>query len=307
MNEHSPAATANLSMMETVKKPSVVVGISTYNRADVLRKSIQSALDQSHHPLRVAVIDDASTDATPSLRPEFPAVSWERFATNQGYVRARNKMMLTAPEDYYVSLDDDAWFLAKDEIALAIDYLERHPNVAAVAFDIVSPDRPNSNNRGKKTSVALFIGCGHVLRLSLVKKLGGYGQFPGSYGVEEADFCLRLIDAGYAIVRLEGVHVWHDKSMVARDTERQLRSSVCNDLTLTIWRYPNELVLQVLAWKIMSNLLFAIRRGSVRASLLGMKDFVRSGRAAWRSRFPVRRTSIARFRSLNKEPMEVVE
>src|SRR4029079_8717640 len=150
-----------------------------------------------HRPLRVAVVDDASADATPSVRPEFPTVSWERFATNQGYVRARNKMMLSAPEDYYVSLDDDAWFLATDEIALAVDYLESHPKVAAVAFDILSPDRPDANGRGKKTLVALFIGCGHVFRLSLVKRLGGYGQFPGSYGVEEADLCLRLIDAGY--------------------------------------------------------------------------------------------------------------
>ena len=196
---------------------SVVVGLATHNRADVLRKAIGSALDQSFAPLRVAVIDDASSDETPSLRHEFKSVSWERWEQGHGYVRARNQMMLTAAENYYVSLDDDSWFIKGDEIAIAVDFLERHRQVAAVAFDILSPDRPNQISRGAQRLVATFIGCGHLLRLSVVKELGGYAEFPGAYGVEEKDLCLRLIDAGYQIVKLDGVHVWHDKSGLARD------------------------------------------------------------------------------------------
>ena len=82
---------------------------------------------------------------------------------------ARNKMMLTATEDYYVSLDDDSWFIRGDEIAIAVDYLERHPEAAAVAFDILAPDSPQPVPRGVRHSVGMFIGCGHVLRLSTVK------------------------------------------------------------------------------------------------------------------------------------------
>src|SRR5262249_51037374 len=145
---------------------SVVVGIATHNRVGELRKAIASALDQSHAPLRIAVIDDASSDQTPALCDEFRTVSWERWDQVQGYVRARNTMMLGAAEDYYVSLDDDSWFIRGDEIAIAIDFLERHPDTAAVAFDILSPDRPQPISRGPRQSVAMFIGCGHVLRLS---------------------------------------------------------------------------------------------------------------------------------------------
>jgi len=290
--------------MISAKSSSVVVGISTRNRVDVVRKAILSAIEQSHRPLRVAVIDDASTDDTPALQREFPSVSWERWDKRLGYVRARNKIMLTAPEDYYVSLDDDAWFLEGDEIGIAIDYLDSHPRVAAIAFDIVSPDQPERKSRGLKSQVGLFIGCGHVLRLSVVKALGGYTLFPAYYGSEERDLSLRLIDAGYEIVQLDGIHVWHDKATIARDVRPRHRAAVCNDLTLTVWRFPALVALPSLAWKIISHIKFSARHGLTRPCLEGIWDFTRTCRTAWRDRRPVRWASIARHRSLMRLPVE---
>jgi GT2 family glycosyltransferase len=285
--------------------PSVVVGLATHNRADVLRKAIGSALDQSFAPLRVAVIDDASSDETPSLRHEFKSVSWERWEQGHGYVRARNQMMLTAAENYYVSLDDDSWFIKGDEIAIAVDFLERHRQVAAVAFDILSPDRSNQISRGAQRLVATFIGCGHLLRLSVVKELGGYAEFPGAYGVEEKDLCLRLIDAGYQIVKLDGVHVWHDKSGLARDIRRQHCSGVCNDLAFTLRRVPIVILLPVLAWKVSSHMTFSVKAGLVRPCLEGLRNFIFAAAEIWRTRRPVRLASMARFRALTRSSPEV--
>jgi GT2 family glycosyltransferase len=279
-------------------RASVVVGIATRNRAEFLRKAIDRVFRQSQRPLRVAVVDDGSSDETPLLQREFASVSWERWESAQGYVRARNRMMLTADEDYYVSLDDDSWFVAGDEIAIAVDYLAQHPSVAAVAFDIISPDRRGEAPRGAKTPVAMFIGCGHVLRLSAVRELGGYAEFPGTYGVEEKDFCLRLIDAGYRIVKLDGVHVWHDKTSSARDAFEQHRSGVCNDLTLALRRIPAALVVAILAVKVARHLAFAIRNRLLGACLCGLGDFIRGAREAWRLRRPVRLSSFAQFCSL---------
>jgi len=284
---------------------SIVVGIATHNRPDVLRKAIGSALHQSFVPLRVAVIDDASSDETQTLCHDFKSVSWERWEQGRGYVRARNRMMMSAGEDYYVSLDDDSWFVQGDEIAIAVDFLDRHPNVAAVAFDILSPDRPQQVPRGARRSVAMFIGCGHILRLSTVKKLGGYTEFPGMYGAEEKDLCLRLIDAGYQIVKFDGVHVWHDKSSLARDIPRQHRSGVCNDLTLTLRRVPLAFLLPALAWKVPSHIAFALRTGLLRPCLRGFRDFVFAAAAVWRARHPVRLSSMVRFRALTRSPREV--
>jgi glycosyltransferase involved in cell wall biosynthesis len=283
----------------------VVVGIATHNRAGDLRKSIASALVQTHAPLRVAVIDDASSDETPALRDEFESISWERWEQKQGYVRARNKMMLTATEDYYVSLDDDSWFIRGDEIAIAVDFLERHPKAAAVAFDILSPDQQQPVSRGSQQLVAMFIGCGHVLRLSAVRALGGYAEFPGRYGAEEKDLCLRFIDAGYQIVKFDGVHVWHDKSSLARDIPWQHCSGVCNDLALTLRRVPLGFLLPMMAWKITSHIAFALRKGLLRPCLRGFRDFVMTAADVWRARAPVRLSSLAQYRTLTRSPREV--
>ena len=149
----------------------VLVGISTINRADILPKAIQSALAQSYPALKVGVVDDGSTDDTPAVAQRFPQVEWTRWNPNRGYVAARNHLMLGAEADYYVSLDDDAWFLQKDEIAIAVDILDKDPSIAAVAFDILSPDRPDVIPRAPMVASAMFIGCGHVLRLDVVRRI----------------------------------------------------------------------------------------------------------------------------------------
>ena len=82
-----------------------------------------------------------------------------------------------------------------------------------------------------------FIGRGQILRLSVLKQLGGYAKFPGSYGCEEKDLCLRIIDAGYEITVLPGVHVWHDYSPDGRN-ESQYLSGLHNDLAMVLWRAP---------------------------------------------------------------------
>jgi GT2 family glycosyltransferase len=208
--------------------------------------------------------------------------------------------MRNSDETYYASLDDDSWFLDGDELAVAIAFLERHPKVAALAFDILSPDRPGRKPRGAPSPTSLFIGCGHVLRLSVVKELGGYVEFPGAYGGEEKDLCLRAIDAGYQIVKIEGLHVWHDKTMRARDLAEQCRSVVCNDFVIVWRRAPLILLVPMLAWKLARHLLFAIRFNLLGASMRGIGDFVATARVTARSRAPIRIATVLRYRALSR-------
>src|SRR5207253_3029600 len=119
----------------------------------------------------------------------FPRVSWLSRDRPYGYVKNRNELMQNTAADYDVSLDDDAWFIDKDEIQVAVATMERNPAVAAVAFDILSPGRPAKAARSIATNVANFVGCGHMLRLSAVHEAGWYENMPGAYGAEEKDLC----------------------------------------------------------------------------------------------------------------------
>lgn len=282
----------------TGEAPSVLVGIATRNRAGELAKALASAQAQTYRPLRIAVIDDGSSDGTPALRSLFADVTWRRWDSRRGVVEARNTLMLTAIEDYYASLDDDAWFLDEDALAVAVDYLHAHAAVAAVAFDVLSPDRPERRGRTAAEPAAIFIGCGHVLRLSAVKTLGGYATFPGIYGGEEKDLCLRLIEAGHGIVNMPGLRVWHAKSGQARDLVAQHRSGVCNDLVMIWRRAPRGLLLPFLVWKLARHLWFAARFELLRPCLSGIADFIRVVSRSGGRRAPLRLATFLRYRVL---------
>lgn len=210
-------------------------------------------------------------------------------------------MMMTWLEaDYFVSLDDDAWFLRGDEIAAAIQLLKRLPEVAAVAFDILSPDRPDSRAREEPRPAAMFPGCGHVVRLKAARSVGLYEATPGSYGGEEKDLCLRLIDAGYEIVSLPGVHVWHEKTLLARDIPAQHRSGVCNDLAMTLRRTPVLILPVALVSKLYRHFMVSWQHRLVRPFFQGLGLFVRAFPAVWRSRMPVRMATLRTFMRLSR-------
>lgn len=276
--------------------PPVLLGITTRNRAQILGKAITSALAQDYPNLRVAVVDDASTDDTATLRAQFPDVHWRRHETVQGLMANRNELMRRAGFSYFVSLDDDAWFMRTDEISLAVARLEAKPATAGIAFDILSPDRSTPVERAPARSASMFIGCGHVLRLSAVREAGWYELSPGAYGSEEKDLSLRLADLSYPIELLPGVHVWHDKAWQDRDWFPLHRSGVCNELVMTLRRCPMPDLLLVLPLKVASFGWYWLRAPRfLTAGLAGLGDALRTFARTWTTRKPVRRATFWQF------------
>ncbi|HBB86423.1 MAG TPA: hypothetical protein DC047_02275 [Blastocatellia bacterium] len=274
----------------------VLIGITAHNRADLLSKAIESALAQDYANKEVAVFDDASTDETPLLRERFPQVKWFRNESPKGYLYARNRLMREANADLYFSLDDDAWFIAGDEISNGVSVMQANPEVAALAYDILSPDRPTPELRAAPRKTHVYIGCGHMLRLSAVAGVGYYTPNPGFYGGEEQDLCIRLLDQHHEIMYLPGVHVWHDKSASARNISAQHVSGVCNDLVFAFRRSPYPMLLWLLPGKIASHMRFALRHDFVKPCLQGIGMFFGKIPALMSTREPVSTGAFQEYR-----------
>lgn len=280
---------------------SAAVGIVTRNRAALLPKAIESALAQDGQIPRVYVVNDGSVDDTAGLASRFPSVEWINWPTSKGYVEARNYLMQTIDADYFVSLDDDAWFIKGDEVKTAVDYLGNNTRVAVAGFDILAPGNDRPNEISEPVASPTFIGCGHVIRISAVKRIGGYVPAPGGYGGEEKDLSLRLMDAGYQIVRMPGVHVWHDKSPIARDLPEQHRAGVCNDFVMTFRRTPILLLPFALLAKLYRHFQFARSHQLQRPFCSGVKLFVRWIPDLWHTRKPVRFSTLQKYLKLSRE------
>jgi GT2 family glycosyltransferase len=280
----------------------VLIGIVTRNRHRILPKAIESALRQRYLRIQVAVLDDGSEDDTPQLRSRYPAVRWIRWEQSRGYLEARNHLMRDYNADFYISLDDDAWFINEDEISIAMHHMEMNPRVAAAAFDILSADRAKPTPRSEPRPTHMFIGCGHILRTSAILECGFYVPAPGYYGSEEMDLCIRLLDRNWEIYFLPGVHVWHDKSTVARDIPAQYRSGVCNDLAFAARRCPFPLVLGVIPVKLINHVRFAVKNHLLKPFLAGLELFVSRMLFVLNSREPVRASTFVEFIRRSRKP-----
>src|SRR5438132_1010900 len=273
----------------------VCVGIVTHNRHEILPKAIESALGQTWKNKEVVVFDNGSTDATTGLQSKYPGVRWERSNQNIGYVNARNHLMTSSSAELFCSLDDDAWFTDGDDLSRVVRMFVEQPVLAAVALDILSPDKPLPSLRSSPVRAHMFIGCGHVVRLTAVREAGLYVENPGSYGSEEKDLSLRLLDKGFEILKTPGLHVWHEKSPISRDPLLQHRSGVCNDLAFALRRFPRPMIYWILPGKIISHLYFSVRHKLLLPCLEGLALFGRNFRTIAAARIPVRASTIREF------------
>ena len=104
-------------------KPVVSVILPTYNRKDLVAKSIQSVLDQTYRDFELIIIDDASTDGTEEVIKEFsdPRILFRKHTENKGGAVARNTGINAAKGAFIAFQDsDDVWLPDKLEKQMAV-------------------------------------------------------------------------------------------------------------------------------------------------------------------------------------------
>jgi glycosyltransferase involved in cell wall biosynthesis len=96
--------------------PLVSVIIPTYNRASYLPSAIDSVLHQSHKNVEVILVDDGSTDDTPSVLQSYGDRIRVVTQSNSGPAIARNRGIAVSTGDIIAFLDsDDQWLPTKLE------------------------------------------------------------------------------------------------------------------------------------------------------------------------------------------------
>lgn len=114
----------------------VSVILPAWNREVFVKDAIDSVLGQElpdgYEMEIIVVIDDSSNDRTEEIARSYePGVRVIHQAPNLGLGEARNTGMAEASGLFFAFLDiDDVWHPAK--LATQLDYLESHPDIAAV-------------------------------------------------------------------------------------------------------------------------------------------------------------------------------
>ena len=101
--------------------------IPVHNCARFLGEAIQSVLDQSHQPDQIIVVDDGSTDSSPSIAASFSEIMLIK-QENSGPSAARNAGIKAAMGDFITFLDcDDKWL--PEKLATQVEYHTKHATV----------------------------------------------------------------------------------------------------------------------------------------------------------------------------------
>jgi len=117
-------------VQETAAARLVSVVTPTYNRAPLLPRAVQSVLAQDYLDLELLVIDDGSTDDTPSVMARLadPRLRYTRFEVNRGCGAAKSEGVARARGELVAFLDsDDCWKPGK--LARVVAAFARHPEM----------------------------------------------------------------------------------------------------------------------------------------------------------------------------------
>ncbi len=164
-----------------MKTPLVSVIVPTYNRADMVKRAIQSILDQSFDNYEILIIDDASTDNTEETikKMDNDKIVYVGLEKNVGQCRARNIGIRKAKGKYIGFLDsDDEWMPTKLEKQLRIFNQTDDPDLGAVYTGYLEIDEikkkhavKNGNFRKGKLYKDFLSGfCPATPTMFLVKK-----------------------------------------------------------------------------------------------------------------------------------------
>lgn len=125
--------------------PTVSVVIPTYNRAHLLKRAIQSVLNQTYQDFELIIVNDGSTDETEEVIKTFAddRISYIRHDKNRGMSIALNSGLERARGEFIAFQDsDDEWIPNKLERQMEVfKNLPEHFGVIYTSFVHIKGDR----------------------------------------------------------------------------------------------------------------------------------------------------------------------
>lgn len=221
----------------------VSIVIITYNKRDILRKSLNHIYQNEIEFNEVVLVDNGSDDGTSEMiRNEFPQVKLIQLHQNKGVTEGRNIGAMNAGFNLLFFYDDDGRF-DFSALPLMVTHLEEKDDVAIAtgrvinlpAEDIFSLNMSHHRSgAAAPENIHLFKGGASIIKKNVFLKLGMYPDY-FFYCCEEGDMSLRLFKKGYKILHFHNAIMLHKKSNDQRAQQRLLFYRYRNRL-YQIWR-----------------------------------------------------------------------
>ena len=284
--------------------PKIAVGVLNYNRAGEAIETLRelSRIDYPVGKTRLILLDNASTDdSVERVRQEFgDRVEVWRMKRNLGPV-ARNRVMLSAEEDYIFMFDEDCRPEHAGTIRQGVEFMERSPEFGALCFACWNPGlgirefgHPGTHYRRllpDGTYEGMYvIGAGMCFRREAIKGIEGYDERL-FWGGEELDLGLELLRNDIRIAFRPDILLIHHQAAQAHTSKRGAELDMRNNIWIGVRRFPLLLSPRVIFLSVARRIgISLLKRDTVRLSgyLRGIRSALRKLPQFIATRRPVR-------------------
>ena len=222
-------------------RAAISVVLPTHNGARYLDQAIESIVRQTFGDWELIVVDDASTDDTPSKIDAWCArddrIKAVRLDENRKLPGALNEGFRHAAGDFFTWTSDDNWY-ARDALARMREILQSRPQVDVVyaaCEEVDAAGTPTGELRARSAeeiAVVNCVGACFLYRREVDRALGGYRE--DLFLAEDYDFWLRAF-LEFCLEPLDEILYFyrrHDQSL----TEQQVRAvSLANERAVEDW------------------------------------------------------------------------
>jgi len=210
-------------------QPPISIILPTYNGSRYLKKSIESCLCQSYGNFELIMVDDCSTDETPSIIEHYAKqdrrIKVLRNEVNMELPSSLNKGFSIARGEYFTWTSDDNLF-SKNALQVLFD------NIQAKASDIIYSSYHVIDESGRRMDKfagipeeILFkcaVGACFLYKRTVHEQLGGYDV--NKFRMEDMDFWLR------AITRFKVSFIDHPDLYAYRKHPNSLTAGIYSDI-----------------------------------------------------------------------------
>ncbi|MBU0618896.1 glycosyltransferase family 2 protein [Patescibacteria group bacterium] len=230
-----------------MKQPQISVIILNWNRKQDTVNLIRQLKKQTFKNFEIIVVDNASTDGSAAyVKCHYSDVRLVRAKNNQA-LYSFSLGMKQARGEYFVLLACDT-VVPANLLAKHLEKLTNNPQLGVSCpstYDhstkrYLGPNRAIKGNNKIGYQITYFDGNGIGLRRQVFEQVGGYSQ---DYFIclEELEWAVRILSAGFKVACFTDVKIYHKKSTTAGEYRSRLGYYYVRNW---IWFY-----LQYLPWR----------------------------------------------------------
>lgn len=225
----------------------VSVIVPSYNRAESLKRCLDSLVLQVYKNFEVLVCDDGSTDDTEQVVKSFQDTLLIRYFWSENFggpARPRNIGIANALGCYLAFLDSDDWWEPK-KLQKSVEALEAGADLVYHDLYIIQDGKDLVKSRRKmltqKLSSPVFdnlllngnvINCSSVVvRRNLMEKIGGFSEDRQLIAAEDYDAWLRLARHTERFVRIKdclGYYSWGGDNLSSNEKTETCVNRILN-------------------------------------------------------------------------------